>query len=155
MSKLCVGPKFITVFKELLKLTLLIYLVHLTYKYSQQWFNDHFQIATTISKSHLEHLSHKRPLCKNYLSTTATIFWSQGWSLFTGLTVCKTSLELWYIQSLSPFCACHFLYLGISVWRTPNKQTRTASLICFLYKVSQLKKGLKQGIYRTTLTLKN
>ncbi len=34
--KVSAGPKFIAVFKELSKLSLLIYLVHLTYKYSQQ-----------------------------------------------------------------------------------------------------------------------
>ena len=45
--------------------------------YSQTWANDH----------HFDLLYHKWPLKNDHLSTAATIFGSQGWSLSTGLTV--------------------------------------------------------------------
>ncbi len=47
-------------------------------KYSQSWANDHLSMTTTILRSHLNNDS---------LSTTATIFEYQWWSLYTGLTL--------------------------------------------------------------------
>jgi hypothetical protein len=57
------------------------------FEYSQTWTNNHLRIATTILRSHLELLLLTWPLNNDHLSTTATIFGSQGWSLYTGLTV--------------------------------------------------------------------
>ncbi len=54
-------------------------------------------------RSHLELLLDKWPLKKDHLSTTATIFGSQGWSLHTGLTVCIANifwLSSWSCQSI-------------------------------------------------------
>ena len=59
----------------------------LDWMYSQTWAKDHIRIATTILRSHNGLLLHKRPLNNDHLSTTATIFGSQGRSLNTGLTV--------------------------------------------------------------------
>ncbi len=58
-----------------------------TIKYSQTWSNDLFQIATTIFRSHFELLFHKWPPNNGHLSTVATFWASEGWSLYTGLTV--------------------------------------------------------------------
>ena len=44
-------------------------------------------LPTTIVRSHFEIFKHKRRLNNDQLSTTATIFVSQGWSFYTSLTV--------------------------------------------------------------------
>jgi len=63
--------------------------------YSQTWANDHLRIATTCLQRPLFCgpvflvYSIKVPLNNDHLSTTATIFGSRGWPLYTGLTVHK------------------------------------------------------------------
>ncbi len=56
--------------------------------------NDHLRIATTVLRSHLGFLLHKIPLNNDHLSTTATIFGSQGWLLYTGSTIHWLTLKL-------------------------------------------------------------
>ncbi len=61
------------------------------YIYSQIWANDHLFLTTTILWFHLEILQHKWPLNNDHLSTTATIFGSQGWSLWIVLSVLRST----------------------------------------------------------------
>ena len=60
-------------------------------QYSQTWVtlpnSDHLPTTTTFMVSHFEFLLHKWPLNNDYLSSTATILGSRGWSLYTGVTV--------------------------------------------------------------------
>ena len=61
--------------------------------YSQTWANYHLRVATTCQQRQpfkgpiLNFYFYKWPLNNNYLSTTATILRSRGWSLSTGLTI--------------------------------------------------------------------
>jgi len=61
--------------------------------YSQTWVNDHLRIATTCLQRpqfwgpNFNFHNTKQPLNNDHLSTTATNFGSQGWSLYTSLTV--------------------------------------------------------------------
>jgi len=61
--------------------------------YSQTCANDHLRKTTTCLQRPpfwspiFTFYNIKQPLNKNHLSTTATIFGSRGWSLYTGLTV--------------------------------------------------------------------
>ncbi len=48
--------------------------------------NHQLSTTTTILRSHFELIFHKWPLNNDHLSTTAIVFWSRGWSLYTGLT---------------------------------------------------------------------
>ena len=52
--------------------------------------------TTTIFFSHFYFLLLKWPLNNNHLSTTATILGSQGWSLYTGLTVHPFSWQTYF-----------------------------------------------------------
>ena len=63
-------------------------------KYSKTWANDHlWKVNTTclqrlpFQRSNFKLHKTPFPLNKNHLSTTVKIFGSQGWSLYTGLTV--------------------------------------------------------------------
>jgi hypothetical protein len=64
--------------------------------YSQTWVNDHLRIATTCLQRpsfwspNLSLCNTTLPLNNDHLSTTATNLGSQGWSLYTSLTVIKS-----------------------------------------------------------------
>jgi len=78
--------------------------------YSQTWVNDHLRIATTCLQRpqfwgpNFNFHNIKLPLNNDHLSTMATNFGSQGWSLSTSLTVYKLLL----------FKHFHFMHVIIS-----------------------------------------
>jgi len=70
-----------------------------SYDYSQTWVNDHLRITTTCLQQpqfwgpNFNFHNIKLPLNNDHLSTTATNFGSQGWSLNTSLTVYTITID--------------------------------------------------------------
>ncbi len=71
--------------------------------YSQTWASDHVSITIIILRFNLELILLKWPLNNHHLSTTATIFGSQGWPLYTGLTGLTKSMLVPKISSILNF----------------------------------------------------
>jgi len=93
--------------------------------YSQTWAIDHLQTATTYLQRPLFCgpiflvYSIKVPLNNDHLSTTAIIFGSQGWPLYTGLTVHLNHFKRlvtfsWFEGMLC--CCCWLDDIGDSCW---------------------------------------
>jgi len=86
----------------------------LVWKYSQTWVNDHLRITTTCLKRlqfwgpNFNFHNTKLPLNNDHLSTTATNFGSQGWLLYTSLTVPIFSKDIIILKVLEikPFATC-------------------------------------------------
>ncbi len=68
--------------------------------YIQTWANDHLSITTGILRSHSKLILHKWPLNNDHLSTSATIFGSQWWPLYTGLTVYR---HWWILRTIKNY----------------------------------------------------
>ena len=82
-----------------------VVIVMVKYKYSQTWANDHLRITTTCLQRPpflgpiFNFHNIKLPLNSDHLSTTVSNLGSQGWSLYTGLTV-----QIWVKLKGGFFC---------------------------------------------------
>ena len=106
-------------------------------KYSQTWANDHLRIATTCQQRPpfcgpiLSFYNIKLPLNSDHLSTMATICGSQGWSLYTGLTVHK--IIIWHF-----FYSCCVHWVSKEQWGWNEVIDLTQRLVLLVHDVERI-----------------
>ncbi len=122
-----------------------------TSNYSQTWVNDHLQITTTCLQwplfcgPNFNFHNIKLLLNNDHLSTTATNFWSWGWSLNTGFTVHDT-----YSGFFSNFEKMN----GLAYWSFTFTDLCNACKILFFFAApgeNELPVDLRYTIYCTTI----